>query len=181
MKSASIRSHLRQHSIRGRRATTINHASASAISPVDTYDKVRVDLAMSLLGQSRDADLNCVYRGRGAQTWDHLSPLVKNGKLSGHGHTSGNLVPCCRDCNSQKGSKDWRDWVAHAGVSPQRIKRLEGYIVEFQERRRSYEDLRRICPQLMDAYDQTLAEILTQMSKADEIATRIVTVASREE
>ena len=36
---------------------------------------------------------------------------MRKGKLNGYGHQVGNLVPCCRDCNSQKGGKSFRDFI----------------------------------------------------------------------
>jgi hypothetical protein len=110
MKYTSIKTWLRSYSIYGRRSTTISHGFASAIAPVDAYDEPRVKTALTALGQDAD-NLTCVFCGRKAETWDHLVKLVSNKLPHGYGHQLGNLVPCCRNCNSEKGGRDWRDYL----------------------------------------------------------------------
>src|SRR5271154_2211358 len=107
MKKQSIKSHRASYSIVQKRKTTITHAFASAIAPLDEYDEVKLGAALRLLGQDPGGDLDCVYCGLGADTWDHLIGLVENAELRGYGHQLGNLVPCCRGCNSKKGAKGW--------------------------------------------------------------------------
>jgi len=70
MKKESIKAHLAQYSIVRKRKTTIHHAFASAIAPVDVYDEEKLRTALGLLGQDAD-DLKCVYCGGPAHTWDH--------------------------------------------------------------------------------------------------------------
>lgn len=111
MTPKSIRSHLAPYSIFSKRKTTIAHAFASAQAPADEYDENKINAALKALGQKDLKQLSCVYCERQAQTWDHLENLVKAGKLNGYGHQVGNLVPCCRDCNSKKGSKSFRDFI----------------------------------------------------------------------
>jgi hypothetical protein len=107
----SIRSHLAPYSIFAKRKTTVAHAFASALAPSDDYDEVRIEASLVALGQKNLMQLSCVYCERLAETWDHLENLVKDGQLNGYGHQIGNLVPCCRDCNSQKGGKPFRDFI----------------------------------------------------------------------
>lgn len=111
MTPKSIRSHLAPYSIFSKRKTTVAHAFASALAPSDEYDEEKIEAALDALGQKNLKQLSCVYCERQAQTWDHLENLVKDGKLNGYGHQIGNLVPCCRDCNSQKGGKSFRDFI----------------------------------------------------------------------
>lgn len=111
MKSGSIRRYLKPHSIYNERKTTINGAFAAAVAPWESYDALRVSDALDVLGQNPEEDLLCVYCGLPAQTWDHLVGVVKNGLPAGGGHQLGNLVPCCKDCNSSKGNRDWRVFV----------------------------------------------------------------------
>ena len=49
----------------------------------------------------------CAYCGREMKnlTQDHLIPLSKGGN-----YTKGNIVPCCRSCNSSKNNKDFITW-----------------------------------------------------------------------
>ena len=108
---ADIKSHLRPYSIVQRRKTTINHAFASALAPYDQFDMERIALAMAALGQNNLDRLLCVYCADPAETWDHLVGLVKKAELNGYGHQIGNLVPCCKKCNSLKGNHDWREFL----------------------------------------------------------------------
>lgn len=108
MRFKSIASHLRPYVMLSRRRTTINHAFASAIAPSDPYDEGRIRDALALLGLDPDMDLACAYCGEAAETWDHVFATVQNSRFSGHGHRIGNLLPCCKPCNSRKGNKPWK-------------------------------------------------------------------------
>jgi hypothetical protein len=112
MNPTSIRSHLKPYSISSKRRTTVAHAFASALGPCDEYDESKVEAALIALGQEDLDHLTCVYCGRPGQTWDHLENLVKAGQFNGYGHQIGNLVPCCRECNSEKGGKSFRAFVS---------------------------------------------------------------------
>ncbi|MGP1667120.1 MAG: hypothetical protein ACTS5I_14700, partial [Rhodanobacter sp.] len=112
MRYPSIRSHLKPYAMVARRRTTIHHAFAAAIAPNDIYEEQRVRDAMTLLGQHPDEELTCVYCGDPAQTWDHVRATVIAGEFSGHGHRLGNLLPCCKACNSAKGNGEWRQFLA---------------------------------------------------------------------
>lgn len=94
-----------------KRKTTVNHAFASALSPSDEYDEDVIKSALNSLEQKDLKQLSCVYCESKAHTWDHLENLVKAGELNGYGHQIGNLVPCCRDCNSKKGGKPFNDFI----------------------------------------------------------------------
>lgn len=50
----------------------------------------------------------CVYCGQKTDklTLDHATPIHEGGK-----HNIKNLVPCCKRCNSSKGTKALEDWV----------------------------------------------------------------------
>lgn len=117
MTPKSIRSHLSTYSIYEKRRTTIMNAFASALAPSDVVDMKRIEAALVDLGQMNFRRLDCVYCGMLAQTWDHLENLVENGELRGYGHQIGNLVPCCKDCNSKKGGKPFRDYVETLAIS----------------------------------------------------------------
>ena len=111
MKLESIKKHLSPYSIYQKRHTTIAHAFASALAPVDVYDESKLLSALKNLGQDDADNIFCVYCRKSAQTWDHLLCLVKNGELNGYGHQIGNLVPSCKDCNSKKGSKNYQKFI----------------------------------------------------------------------
>ena len=111
MKYSDIKRYLKPYSIHGLRKTTINHAFASSIAPCDAYSDEQVRDAIVRLGQDPNADLLCVYCGREAETWDHVFATVSDSEFSGAGHRLGNLLPCCKQCNSKKGNKDWDKYI----------------------------------------------------------------------
>lgn len=115
----SLRNHLKPYEMVKRRRTTINHAFAAAVAPHDDYDEMRIREALRVLGQDPDQPLSCAYCGRAAQTWDHVGATVRNREFSGHGHRLGNLLPCCKPCNSAKGNRDWSDFMATLAQGPE--------------------------------------------------------------
>ncbi|MCS6889863.1 MAG: HNH endonuclease, partial [Chloroflexus sp.] len=137
---------------------------ASAIAPADEYNEEELNEALRLLGQDPDRDLTCVYCDQPAETWDHLESLVENGKFRGYGHVIGNLVPCCKRCNSEKGAKSWKKYVK----DPQKRKRIEDYARLAQK-----VCLGNVDKKLLDDYNSLRDQLLTVMEKADEIAEQI--------
>lgn len=107
MRIKSIAAHLRPYIMLARRRTTINHAFAAATAPSDSYDEEVVADALRGLGMDPKSDLLCAYCHEDAETWDHIFATVKDSRFSGHGHRLGNLLPCCKPCNSRKGNKPW--------------------------------------------------------------------------
>jgi hypothetical protein len=176
MKLGKIKEHLKPYSIVGRRKTTVNHAFASALAPCDPFDAERLAKAMASLEQSDHSRLTCVYCDKVAETWDHLVGLVKASEFFGYGHQVGNLVPCCRACNSSKGNRDWRDYLRSAIADNElRSKKelmLERYIQDFAIQ----VDLAAaaaIQPELWRRYDEIKKRILDLMSEADGIAEQL--------
>ena len=173
MTPKSIRSHLAPYSIFTKRKTTIAHAFASALAPSDVYDEVKIEAALNALGQKNLNQLSCVYCEKSAQTWGHLENLVKNGKLNGYGHQIGNLVPCCRDCNSQKGGKPFHDFInASAELTENEksnlIDKLETHLALAKPIEQS-----NLSPEDQETLTQFLAlqtEILGLMAEADKYA-----------
>jgi len=178
MKQDSIRKHLAPrgiYSIAQKRSTTINHAFASAIAPIDRYDEASISEAVIALGQDPDAELKCVYCDGPAQGWDHLHPLVKEKQLSGYGHLIRNLVPSCRDCNSDKGGKDWQAWLLGKGglAVQERISRIRDYAAPLEGRKGTLEAMQRIAPDLMQKYAALRSEIIRLMGEADQVAAEL--------
>jgi hypothetical protein len=138
MKRDSIRAHLRPYSIYSRRVTTINHAFASAIAPSDVYDEALIIQALRALGQDPNQDLRCVYCDRNpAETWDHVFGLVMDKRYSGYGHAIGNLLPCCRSCNSSKGNRHWkiflRTIISDDTLYNARVEQLSAFFGRYQQ------------------------------------------------
>ena len=56
-------------------------------------------------------DNKCAYCGQPATHLDHLHPMIRDNEPTGYGTDPGNLVPCCRKCNTPKGNMDWEDFM----------------------------------------------------------------------
>ncbi len=181
MKKKSIKSHLAPYSILQKRKTTINHAFASAIAPVDKYNEERLEAAIRFLGQNPDDDLNCVYCGLAAETWDHLVGLVDKSELRGYGHQLGNLVPCCRGCNSKKSAKDWdiylRGVVIEQSVFEVKYNLIASYLAQYAVPV-NLKQAGEILPDDWIRYSEIKKEIFELMAKADTIAARLRSVVA---
>ncbi|HVS69702.1 MAG TPA: hypothetical protein VHQ47_00435 [Phycisphaerae bacterium] len=172
MRYTSIKDHLKVYSIVAKRTTTINHAFAAAIAPHDDFDDVRVRGAIRMLGQDPDAEIACAYCGGAAETWDHVHATVADKEFSGHGHRLGNLLPCCKHCNSKKGNKDWRAYLGQMklpeAVRAERLERIGRYLEKYgiidavPEASAEYRELVRL-----------REEVLERFRRADELAAKI--------
>lgn len=176
MKRESLKNHLRAYSILGRRKTTINHAFASAIAPNDDFDDRLVIEALIALGQDPDSDLSCAYCNQNpAETWDHVFGLVKDQQFSGFGHTIGNLLPCCKQCNSSKGNRNWREFVSSRLIDESqraaKINQLERYFSRYLENKYlAQAEIERICPEEMSQLREAQDKIVALMEHSDKIA-----------
>ena len=56
-------------------------------------------------------DNKCAYCGQEATHLDHLHPMVRDNEPTGFGTDPGNLVPCCKNCNTPKGNMAWEDFM----------------------------------------------------------------------
>ncbi len=177
MKIESIKAHLRSYSIMKKRQTTINHAFASAIAPNDRYDIKVLKNAVALLGQDPEKDLFCVYCGDSAETWDHVFGLVRDLQFSGYGHVIGNLLPCCKKCNSEKGNRDWEDFLKgkNGTNATAKINVLKRYFHKYLPAKVDYEAIKALCPKEIDQLELIKDKIFTLCKKADAVAEKIRT------
>jgi hypothetical protein len=174
MRYSDIIRHLNPYGIVAHRKTTINHAFAAAVAPCDKFDGESVRKAVACLGQDPDFDLYCVYCGALAETWDHVFAMVQKSTFSGHGHRIGNLLPCCKPCNSKKGNKNWKHFLETlplpipSEVRAKRIATIQRYLDNFlvpdavPEHLAEYQELQGIKEQ-----------IIALMAQADVIAQRL--------
>jgi hypothetical protein len=132
MQFEDLKRHLAPYRIYARRKTTINHAFAAAIAPCDGFVKETVIEALRLLEQDPERELKCVYCDDPAETWDHVFATVKDSVFSGAGHRIGNLLPCCKQCNSRKGNRSWDAYIisreAPGPLRELRIERVRRYL-----------------------------------------------------
>ena len=176
MKKEDIKRHLNTYSIYNKRRTTINHAFASAIAPSDNYDEKKISEALEFLGQNPDEDLKCVFCSDEAETWDHLVGLVKNGELRGFGHQIGNLVPCCKKCNSKKGSKKFDKFIKEYDKIFFDKDELIGLLSKYQKRfakKINLDLLKEKTPIEYQEFLELKKKIFELMKKADNIAGKL--------
>jgi len=172
MRYSTVRNHLKPYAIVSRRKTTINHAFAAAIAPSDAYEEQHVRKAIAVLGQDPDQDLLCAYCGALAQTWDHVFATVKDSHFSGHGHRLGNLLPCCKRCNSAKGNKEWRRFLAELGLPAVMHQAAEGSIDTYLSTFSLQDSVPESSPEY-ERFQQIRGEVLELFAEADQLATRI--------
>jgi hypothetical protein len=169
MHYSTIRSHLKPYVIVSRRKTTINHAFAAAVAPSDRYDEPRVREAILTLGQDPDKDLLCAYCGKPAQTWDHVFATVKKSTFSGHGHRLGNLLPCCKPCNSAKGNKEWRPFLSQLQLPDDTYQTAICHIEAYLSKYKVHDSI----PEQSPEYARILQikdQVIELMAEADQLA-----------
>jgi hypothetical protein len=176
VRKEDIKRHLRTYSVYDKRSTTISHAFASAIAPTDQYNDDLLCGALRFLGQNPEDELTCVFCAAPAQTWDHLVGLVKAGELRGFGHQIGNLVPCCKGCNSEKGNKEFAVFINSSnrinGDKTELIRLLRSYQRRFAKEI-NLSELQRKLPNEYAEFQSVKQEIFELMKKADEIAKQL--------
>lgn len=156
------------------RSTSINAAFVQAIIPRHVDHE-----SQRALYKACGIDPNkCSYCGNPRTDWDHLNPIVRSGKPSGHFHVTENIVPACGPCNQSKSGLPWRDWMTgNARGSPatrkiKGLKRRVDRLVHFQQLAgladaTTEEVLREaVGPKLWDAYWAQRDEILRLMRVA---------------
>lgn len=176
MRFRDIRRYLKPYSMVASRSTTINHAFAASIAPSDTFDEKKVRAAVVALGQDPDADLICAYCGAEAETWDHVHATVKNKAFSGHGHRLGNLLPCCKPCNSKKGNKDWRTFLGTRPADLQRAdreRRIQAYLTAYEVK----DSIPQHLPEYQE-FQELRRQVLELFAKADRLAAIVRSKAS---
>lgn len=172
MRAKSITSHLKPYRMLANRRTTINHMFAAAIAPHDIYNEERVRAAVMLLGNDPNDDLACAYCGNPAETWDHVFATVRNSRFSGHGHQLGNLLPCCKPCNSRKGNKAWQTYLESLPLEKADLESRFQIIKSYLETYEIFDT----APALTNDHeilDGIRIKILELVAEGDEIATRI--------
>jgi len=177
MRYKDIRRFLKPYSMVASRTTTISHAFAASIAPCDAFDDQRVRMALTVLGQDPDAELMCAYCGAKAETWDHVHATVQDKAFSGYGHRLGNLLPCCKPCNSSKGNKSWLTFLRALPITEalraERESRISTYLAEYGSKDAipghlpEYEELQELRKQVLQLLRQAdeLASIVRRKSE----------------
>lgn len=171
MKASSIKKYLRPSSIMGRKST-FSSAFASALAPHDIYVPGSVFAAIRDLDQDPDGELECVYCGAEAATWDHVYNRVVKGDFSGYGHRIRNLVPCCRTCNESKGQRSWREFLETRGLPDKdvRISRMERFLGNAEPQLIDTESMKHKAAEELMRFLKIRAQVFDLMAEADRLA-----------
>jgi 5-methylcytosine-specific restriction endonuclease McrA len=164
----SIKDHLKVRLIKNR-WTTINGAFQQALAVPEVYDPAKALEGLKALGQAGRTQLDCVYCGDPAGTWDHVYNTVRDHRFSGYGNRIFNLVSACRSCNEKKGSKPWRKFIERFAPTPERdarIERLEAFTALTEREHFGWEQIRMRVPELAREYDELLKEVKSLITRA---------------
>lgn len=173
LRAHSIKKYLKPFKISSR-STTFNGAVQLALAVHDTFSAKRVGELIQLLEQPVESDLACVYCGKPAATWDHLFNNVQEKRFSGYGNRIFNLVPACRTCNEQKGSKHWRDFAKSVALDVAAVeRRLTAVEKRNDAERYPWELIVERHPELAAEYDRAQDELKAKLRDLDAIAARI--------
>jgi 5-methylcytosine-specific restriction endonuclease McrA len=162
------------------RTSSIRNVFVAAIVSLISPSAEEIRQVLSIL-QTTPSNLECTYCGSRATEWDHLRPLVNNGKPTGYVTCIRNLVPSCGKCNQSKGKSDWKVWMmSNARFSPKSrgVADLEARIARLQrfEEWASCEPIRieeQVDPELWARYYKLQNEILEKMREAQALALEI--------
>lgn len=104
------------------RISTINNAFAQSVIPrILEEDQEKLKTYYHELGIKEGQCAYCL-KDR-ASTGDHLRPLIKDKLPTGYLTNISNIVPCCSECNSSKGGKDFEVWYK-SNKNLERLKKI---------------------------------------------------------
>ena len=180
MKAVTIKKYLKPSTVMGRKSTFAN-AFASALAPHDEYVPAVVEEAMLDLGQDPDGELQCVYCGAEAATWDHVFNRVVKGDFSGYGHQIRNLVPCCRTCNERKGQKPWRDFLETRDPpdKEERIRLMEQFLAKKDAQPVDTAAMSQLAGDELGRFLEIRSQVFDLLAEADRLAAIIREKVSR--
>ncbi len=169
------------------RKSTISNAFVNSLLPLVRPTPDEIAEALRILNMVAD-DVRCSYCGDPSSEWDHLRPLVLDGRPTGYISEIANLVPSCSKCNQSKRNEDWRTWIlsmnAKRSPTSRGIKNLADRIqfLEQYERWRSptridFESL--ISKEEWDSYWSMREEINEELLRCHGVAKKIKSIASR--
>lgn len=162
------------------RTSSVTNGFVQAILPQTVicdaqYDEARIR-AHRLFGEG-----NCAYCGNSATDWDHLNPLVRNKRPTGHGFSASNLVPACGPCNQSKSGQAWEAWMkGKAKNSPSsrgvrdvedRVEKLR--LIDSEAQLHKIEIERLVSSDLLQDYWSKLEDIQKRMHSAQLLADQI--------
>ena len=162
------------------RSSSIRNVFVAAIVPMIRPGPDEIRQVLQIL-ELDPVHLCCSYCGDAASEWDHLQPLVKEGRPTGFPSSIRNLVPSCGKCNQSKGKSDWRTWLlgparlcpGKRGISDLhlRVERLDKYERWANCTALNVSNL--VSPDLLSRYYAMQDEILKLMREAQSVAVQI--------
>lgn len=162
------------------RSSSIRNVFVASIVPLIKPTAHEIKIVLDILGMS-PGNMSCAYCGGDYTEWDHLRPLVENGRPTGYFSSIRNLVPACGKCNQSKGKRHWHEWMlSSAPRSPkargvkdldEKIGRLESYEKWAQCEPLKVDEL--VEPELLSKFYLMQTDILLRMKDAQELAVQI--------
>ena len=92
------------------RSSSITNAFINAIIPAHIPTLEEELEALAILEMTPET-ICCAYCGGPHTEWDHLRPIIRDKKPTGHITEIANLVPACGKCNQSKGGYNWKLWM----------------------------------------------------------------------
>lgn len=171
------------------RTSTIAKSLATSIIPRIEPTQDEINRVKAFFPVDGELKLKCAYCSDPATEWDHFHPLIKDKKPSGYVTEIFNLVPCCRNCNSSKGNREWRDWMENSNSekSPQRRKDPE-LIKANKDRLEEYDDTKKFPKRIIEwsnvdgfkkyweNYDKICEAIDEAQNQAEEVKKNLATI-----
>ncbi|MCL2756077.1 MAG: HNH endonuclease [Firmicutes bacterium] len=107
------------------RTSSITNAFVLGVIPFIKPTEQEIKQILDILGMTPE-NIFCAYCGKHYALWDHFRPVVRDKKPTGYISEIWNLIPCCNECNSSKGNKDWRAWINGTALKSPRMKNTMG-------------------------------------------------------
>ena len=120
------------------RISSLRYDAARDCTPATKLTKEQKTLRATLL----HLDKICEYcRVNQATTKDHFYSVIVDGYPSTYCNDLWNIVPCCKECNSSKGGKNWRVWLEGSSKGNPMLNKTSEQKSAIMEKLQNYDDI----------------------------------------